>query len=275
MEAPRWLDGRLVPAGEVLPELAPGAFETLRCEHGRVFLVEEHLARLERGARALGLGWPPPFAPRVALDELARVLGPNEHAVRLAWRPPHLVLEARAPTRPPAELRMRLGEPGALALPRPFGVKTTERAGYDAARTAARAAGCFDVLVRASDGTVVEGTAANVFVAARGELLTPPLASGALPGIVRALILDELARVPLVDETGHTWRAREAPVRAPELGAAREVLLTSSLVRVVGVDRLEGLSAAPRLPGARGTLARALLARVTACEARSQRAPAG
>ncbi len=259
-EAPRWLDGRVLGAREPLPAFAaPGVFETVRAEQGALFFLRAHCARFERGARALDLSWPPPWDPVAALFDVTRALGPAAAALRLTWAPPHLAVVARALDPPPQAVEAWLAAPGRVALPRPFGVKTTARAAYDALRAEALARGAFEVLVRAADGELVEGTITNLFVAAAGELATPPLASGALPGIVRAAILTELEQVPLVDDRGRSWAVRERVLTASDLARAEEVLLSNSILRVVGLARLTGLR--EDLPGARGPLARALLAR--------------
>lgn len=267
--APGWLDGRLLDEHGPSPASdAAGVFETVRSEHGRIARLPAHLARLERGARALALTWPPPWEPRAALEALARSLAPGVHALRLTWRPPHLEVTAREVAPPPPEALALLAEPGRAAVPRPFGVKATRRADYDGLRAEALAAGAFDALVCTGAGELVEGTISNLFVAAEGELATPPLACGALPGIVRALILTELEHSPLLDDAGRLWRARERRLRLPDLLRAEEILLTNSVVRVVGLARLGGAEGGLRegLPGDRGPLALALRARLVALE---------
>src|SRR5699024_3332908 len=63
-----------------------------------------------------------------------------------------------------------------------------------------------DELISATvDGHLCEGATSNVFVESGGELLTPPLEVGCLPGITRELILQ--------------WGAESGlPVRAAEAG---------------------------------------------------------
>lgn len=43
----------------------------------------------------------------------------------------------------------------------------------------------------APDGTLTEGSFTSLFVERGGKLLTPPLATGLLPGILRAALLEE------------------------------------------------------------------------------------
>jgi 4-amino-4-deoxychorismate lyase len=85
-------------------------------------------------------------------------------------------------------------------------VKTSVRGRYDRTR-AALPPGVDEALFLNTRGEVCEGTITNVFVAAEGALLTPPLASGLLPGILRARLLRQ-------------GRAREAVLRPADLSGS-------------------------------------------------------
>jgi para-aminobenzoate synthetase / 4-amino-4-deoxychorismate lyase len=50
-------------------------------------------------------------------------------------------------------------------------------------------AGSFDAIFLNERGEIAEGARSNVFVERDGVLLTPPLRSGALPGVLRASLL--------------------------------------------------------------------------------------
>ncbi|MGE5470694.1 MAG: aminodeoxychorismate synthase component I [Bacteroidota bacterium] len=68
--------------------------------------------------------------------------------------------------------------------------KTTARRLYDAAlRDLPADSPVFDVIFLNERGEVAEGARSNVFVERDGLLLTPPLDSGALPGVLRAQLL--------------------------------------------------------------------------------------
>ena len=83
--------------------------------------------------------------------------------------------------------------------------KTSDRAIYDAALTTlADDPSLFDVVFLNERGEVAEGARSTVFVERDGVLLTPPLASGALPGVLRAELLA-------------AGRAREAILRPDDL----------------------------------------------------------
>jgi len=92
--------------------------------------------------------------------------------------------------------------------------KTTLRAVYDAARASAPEAD--DVLLWNPDGELTESTLANLVVRRDGELLTPPVRCGLLPGTLRAELL---AR----------GRVREAVVRLEDLDRCDAVYLVNSV----------------------------------------------
>jgi para-aminobenzoate synthetase/4-amino-4-deoxychorismate lyase len=64
--------------------------------------------------------------------------------------------------------------------------KTSNRAFYSEARAAA---GTFEVIFVDPEGFVTEGSFTTVFVERGGQLLTPPLSRGLLPGILRERLL--------------------------------------------------------------------------------------
>lgn len=64
--------------------------------------------------------------------------------------------------------------------------KTSDRSFYSQARAKA---GTFEIALIDPEGFVTEGSFTNVFVKSEGALLTPPLARGLLPGVLRAELL--------------------------------------------------------------------------------------
>ncbi len=68
--------------------------------------------------------------------------------------------------------------------------KTTHRDLYERELAKARAEGCDEVLFLNEHGELTEGAISNIFLQREGKLLTPPLASGVLPGIYRRHLLE-------------------------------------------------------------------------------------
>jgi branched-chain amino acid aminotransferase len=108
------------------------------------------------------------------------------------------------------------------------GVKTTAYAENVVALAHAKAAGAGEALLANTAGELCEGTGTNVFVVHDGVVRTPPLDSGCLAGVTRALVL---AGCPEV---------REERLTLDDLATADEVFLTSSTRDVQGVDAVDG-----------------------------------
>lgn len=91
--------------------------------------------------------------------------------------------------------------------------------------------GCAEaILLR--NGYVTEGAASNVFVVIDGELITPPKSNEILPGITRDVIL-ELAQA-------HQIPCREDVIALEALQNANEVWVTSSIREIVPVIQVDG-----------------------------------
>lgn len=117
------------------------------------------------------------------------------------------------------------------------GLKTTSYAENVVALARAREQGASEALFGNTVGQLCEGTGSNVFVVLDGEIHTPPLASGCLAGITRALV---------VEWTG----ARETDLPPAALAQADEIFLTSTLRDVQAVHRVDDR----QLPGAPGSV---------------------
>jgi branched-chain amino acid aminotransferase len=229
-----------------------GVFETIKVVEGRAFAVTRHLKRLARSARGLGL-------PEPDLDEVRRAC----HAVmaagpvrlgrlRVTYTAGHSPLSSdRGTARPTlvvalAETTRRADSTAVVTVPWTrnergalSGLKTTSYAENVVALARAREHGASEALLANTVGRLCEGTGSNVFVVLDGELHTPPLASGCLAGITRALVLE--------------WAgAKETDLPLEVLEQADEVFLTSSIRDVQGVHRIRPEDSGRELPGALG-----------------------
>jgi para-aminobenzoate synthetase/4-amino-4-deoxychorismate lyase len=192
--------------------LAKGAFvettrrfdliETMRFDpHDGIADLDRHLARIKSSADALDF----PFDRHAARNDLqAATFRAEASKVRLACsRSGALAIELRpldAAPEGPVEVAI-------AARPVPaddfrLRHKTSDRAFYDEAR---REAGAFEVLLRDEEGFLTEGSFTSLFVERGGRLVTPPLARGLLPGVLRARLIDQ-------------GKAEEGEVREEDLG---------------------------------------------------------
>ena len=163
---------------------APGfcLIETMRLmPDGAVPRLALHAARMERGAKALGWRF-----DAQAFGALVAVCDPALGA-RLRVT---LAAEGLAATQAPLpQMRevWRLGLAGLrLMSDDPWlTVKSSQRAGYDAAR-AAMTAGLEEVILLNERGEVCDGSITTVFFDRGAGMRTPPLTCGLLPGVLRA-----------------------------------------------------------------------------------------
>lgn len=217
-----WLDGSIVdPSTASLHwsdhgiTVGDGAFETVELRRGVPFALTRHLDRLARSCR--GLGFDPPTDPalRRAVDAVSAAWGtaPGRLRITVTTGPgptgsergsaAGTVLVTAAPMVVRSEatdvvtVPFTRNEHGALV-----GLKTTSYAENVVALQAALRSGASEAIFANTAGQLCEGTGSNVFVGIGGRLLTPPLSSGCLAGITRALLIEALdaAGVPVVEE---------------------------------------------------------------------------
>jgi para-aminobenzoate synthetase/4-amino-4-deoxychorismate lyase len=190
------------PGAEFAECLTKGAFltsetadfsliESLRWERGVYLLLERHLRRMEDSAARFGFPFSRDELQR-KLEKLGRTLT-GVHKVRVVLAADGgLSLEqqeiedssAERPTIPVA-LSSRPVDSGDTLLYH----KTTRRALYDEELRARPE--CREVLFLNQRGEVTEGSFSNIVVSLGGELLTPALGCGLLPGTLREELLQE------------------------------------------------------------------------------------
>jgi len=102
-------------------------------------------------------------------------------------------------------------------------------------------AGCVEAIMLNSQGFVAECTGDNVFMLKGGELLTPPLAAGALYGITRSVAIE------LAESLG--IEAKEPNLTRYDLYNADEVFITGTAAEVVPVVKIDGRQIGSGKPG--------------------------
>ncbi|WP_375287354.1 aminotransferase class IV, partial [Sphingomonas sp.] len=164
-------------------------------------LLERHLARLKASAEAFGF----PFDRHNARNELQaatfRLRAKSKVRLLLAGSGAIAIEVAPAPVPGPAPMRVAVVPLPVASADFRLRYKTSDRRFYDRAR---EASGADEVVFVDADGFLTEGSFTNAFVERGGVLLTPPLARGLLPGVLRAELLD-------------SGRAREAELTPADL----------------------------------------------------------
>jgi branched-chain amino acid aminotransferase len=241
--------------------LGDGVFETLRVRGGTPDRFEAHMARLRDGAKTLGI--PMPTSDSGIRNRLTKVLEANNlvnAAVRmtlshgpgprglLALDPafPTFIITATAlpaaagPVKAIIALTTRRNEHSPLARIKSLSyldnvIARREAAHYDAD----------DALLLNTQGRLAESTISNLFLLINGALLTPPVAEGALPGVVRADLIKR-------------FRAEEQTLEIDDLARAEEAFLTNAL----GVRPLVEVAGQPIGDGQPGLITQMLVERL-------------
>ncbi|HWB65727.1 MAG TPA: aminotransferase class IV [Mycobacteriales bacterium] len=255
-----WVDGRLVD-DESSPVLraddhgitvGDGVFETMKVVDGRPFAISRHLERLT--VSAAGLGIPLDLAQvRAGIDAVlaadpagrARLRvtvtgGPSPYGSDRGQATPTLVIATAPltdwpPTTDVVTVPWTRNERAATA-----GMKTTSYADNVVALRHAHDRGAAEAIFANTRGELCEGTGTNVFVGVAGRLLTPPLDSGCLAGVTRALLVEWLGDVG----------EERMPLSA--LADAEEAFLASSTRDVQPIRAVDGR----QLPACPGPLTR-------------------
>lgn len=233
--------------------LGDGLFETVLAEAGALRDLAAHLDRMTAGCAVLGLPAPDRAAAEAAMGQAladAALLGARA-AVRLTLtagsggrgldRPellnPTLVATAAPAPRPTTPARLVVSTIRRNERSPTSGLKTLAYVDNVLARREARAAGADEAVMLDTQGRLACAAAANLAWFSEGRLLTPALACGALPGIVRAqLIAAARDRKVLVEEVS----------AGPEaLASAEAIWLTNSLIGLREVVGFAGRTLSP------------------------------
>ncbi|EGD53863.1 aminodeoxychorismate lyase [Gordonia neofelifaecis] len=232
-----------------------GLFETMLVRDGRVCGLDRHLDRLARSAPIAGLAVPDRAQLIAMVDAgLSRwresydgegmlrlvVTKGREHDPRA--EPTRYLTIAPVPERVAAARRDGVRavtlptayEPG-LAARAPWllaDVKSLSYAVNMAALRHVREIGVDDAIFVSTTGTVLEGPRGSVVAVIDGGLVTPMRDDGVLPGTTQAALFDLAAREGI--------KTSERVLTVPELYAADEVWLVSSVTLAARVRQLDG-----------------------------------
>ncbi len=252
-----YLNGRFVPESEAVVSVfdrcflyGDGLFETMRLYQGRPFRWRQHFERLQEGASLLGIAipytmdllarasrelWVRNDSPIDALVRLtlSRGVGARGYAPESAIHPSLVMaLHAIAPVTGAEILKVitsSLVVPSGDPLSK---YKTCNKLQHVMARAQAAQAGAQEALILNDKGGVAEASGSNIFLIRTEMLKTPSLASGALAGITREVVIE------LAGELG--MQAVEGEVIPTDLQAADGIFLSNSGRGLMEIGELDG-----------------------------------
>ena len=266
-----YIDGDLVSAEEASIPFddravlyGDGIFETVRAYRGRPFRLERHLDRLEDGCRVLRLQLPKPTEEiRNAVMSLLEENGVSDEGNAYVR-----ITATGGPSTGPKMLE-RAGPTGLFIIARPYegypeqlyregvslvisGIKRNASSPLSSlkssnyldsliARQEAIDQGADDAVMLTTAGNLAEATSSNLFMVREGNVLTPDIGCGFLPGVTRETVIELCGKL----------RITCTPVMAGTdvLLSAEEVFLTGSLMEVMPVRRIARKQIGKKCPG--------------------------
>jgi branched-chain amino acid aminotransferase len=230
-----------------------GIFEGIRFYNGRVFRLEEHLARLWDSARSICLEIPMTVRDMTeAVLETIRQNHLRDGYIRLlvtrgignlglnpmqCKRPSVIIIAAMIALYHESFYRKgltivtcatRRSNPAALNP----AVKSLNYLNNVMARIEANLANADEALMLNDAGNVAECTADNVFVIKRGQIFTPPITAGALRGITRGIVFEIAAELGI--------KVLETDITRHDIFVADECFLTGTAAEIIPVVKADG-----------------------------------
>jgi branched-chain amino acid aminotransferase len=264
-----YIDGRFYPEATAKISVldhgllyGDGIFEGIRFYNGRVFRLEEHLARLWDSARSICLEIPMSMrAMSEAVLETIRQNRLRDGYIRLLVTrgvgnlglnptqckyPSVIIIAATIALYHESFYRKgltiitcatRRSNPAALNP----AVKSLNYLNNVMARIEANLAGADEALMLNDAGNVAECTADNVFIIKRGQIFTPPITAGALRGITRGIVFEIAGE--------HGIKISETDITRHDVFVADECFLTGTAAEIVPVVKADGRLIGSGKPG--------------------------
>lgn len=202
-------------------------FETIKYENGEIKLLEQHLARLKSAADF--------FLFKFSEKKIRKQL-----AISLKQTDLHILMKVKLTLSKWGDIKVEIsdlqvhnGEVSVIvsrnkinSLDKFSHFKTTNRKLYDNEYASFSKKGFSEVIYLNEKDNIAEGSRTNIFLRKGDSWFTPPLDSGALPGVYRRHFIE-----------AHP-KTFEKNITVSELQTADEILLTNALREEIKVDKL-------------------------------------
>ena len=264
-----WINGKLTDIDKASVSIfdrgflyGDGCFETMRSYAGVVFKIDEHLSRLLRSIKTIGLNNKHSASYfKNAISKMLKVNKLSNAYIRIAMTRgegrigigykdtfnPTVVIVTKNFEGYPSQMyskglsvkiaaKIRQNEFSPISS-----IKSSNFLAYIMARSEAQSAGYDDAVMLNTKDFVAEASTSNIFSLRRGVLMTPSIDSGILPGITRKTVIDIARKIRV--------RIVEKHIAPQDLLDSDEVFLTNSLAEILPVTRINSRKIGDGTPG--------------------------
>lgn len=228
--------------------LGDGLFETVLATDGNILFLKPHYQRLYAAAKALKI--PMPLGEE-QLESIIRELlkrndlrqgdaviritlsrGNGERGILPPQKPkPTILISCQFYHRQIKAHKLIYASVPRYADNYLSSLKSTNYLENIMARIEAQEQGADDAVILNTDGNIIETTAANLFFVANDTLYTPPIQDGALPGIMRAVVIN------LCEQNQIT--VQQTSINPEFIAECSEIFMTNSLMLIQPIARLD------------------------------------
>ena len=229
-------------------------FESIRMFDGNIPLLERHWNRLTRGMEVLKIDAPEKFSPSFLLREINKTISENKnknHRIRVTvfrsgsglYTPLNNEAEFLIETSPLDDnlftlnkIGLSVGTAGSVKIsPTIFSsFKTGNSLPYILAAIEKQENKWDDILLLNQEDYLACGGSANIFMVKNNIIMTPPLSSGCLMGVMRSSVLELCQKLNMP--------ATENNIRFDDLHEADEVFLTNAVQGIKWVKNMVGVN---------------------------------
>ena len=200
---------------------AAGLFETVKTVDGKLIALSRHMRRALDSARELGIAMPSEDQIR---EEITKVLKERPHSVgrlRLCFGPKLFTVSHDAYTEKPDPMRVNFFSEtviGAIHKQFPYDYRFS-------ILEAAHDEGFDDSILFNAKNEITETAVANVVFLIDGQWVTPPITAGLLPGVIRAIAVENCG-------------VKVRPIHISEIPEVKSALVLSSLRVVQAISHI-------------------------------------
>jgi branched-chain amino acid aminotransferase len=237
-----------------------GVFETMRAYEGHVFRLQSHLERIMAGATKIGIHSPDARELAAGIQKSLRKNNHRDAYVRLTLsagegaiglnptscsKPTFVVITKKFSGYPRAKYLTGFTAVTVPITTNPHSIANNLKSNSFLDRLLAHAiatrTGVDEAVMMTCDGFVAEGSISNLFIVSQGELYTPKLSGGILPGVTRNIIFE------LATERG--IRITERNIALEEIYSSDEAFLTNSLIEIMPLTNLNKVTISSGVAG--------------------------